>query len=110
MYDVIGIVVFMAIIVAVAAGILFVIDRLSLRSELTDEERRNFVAKRTQRWQHRWGIFYLSCAVIALVVNALNLGHETLRSRIGWSVPAAAVVIFYLLSRGKHESEDGNGE
>jgi hypothetical protein len=101
MYNLIGIVVFMALVVGVAAGILFVLDRLTLRRGLSREERRAIVAKRTQRWQRAWFIFYLSCAVIVLVVNGLNLGHEGLRSRIGWSVPAAVVVIAFLLSKDK---------
>lgn len=110
MYDLIGIVVFMALVVGVAAGILFVLDRLTLRRGLCQEERRAVVEKRTQRWQRAWFIFYVSCAVIALVANALNLGHESLRSRIGWSVPAAAVVIVFLLSEDKDKDDDREDE
>jgi Na+/proline symporter len=106
MDGVITIVVFMAIVVAIAAGILFVLDRLSLRKDLQDEERRNLVRKRTKKWRRRWLIFYVSCAAIALVVNALNLNHESLRSRIGWSVPAAIVLIVFLLSTGRDEERD----
>ena len=110
MYDLIGIVVFMALVVGVAAGILFVLDRLTLRRGLSQEERRASVEKRTQRWHRAWLIFYLSCAVIALVVNGLNLGHESLRSRIGWSVPAAVVVIVFLLSEDKDKDDDREDE
>ena len=106
MYELIGIVGFMALVVGFAAGILFVLDRLTLRRGLSQEERRAVVQKRTQRWQRAWFIFYLSCAVIALVVNGLNLGHESLRSRIGWSVPAAVVVILFLLSKDKDDDRD----
>ena len=110
MYELIGIVVFMALVFGVAAGILFVLDRLTLRRGLSQEERRAVVEKRTRRWQRVWSIFYLSCAVIALVVNALNLEHESLRSRIGWSVPAAVVVIMFLLSKDKDDDREDENE
>jgi hypothetical protein len=106
MYDVIGIVVFMAIVVGLAAGILFLVDRLTLRSGLSEEERRSLVEKRTQRWQRVWSVFYLSCAVIALVVNVLNPGHEALGWRIGWCVVAALVVIRFLLPEQKTNGDD----
>jgi len=110
MYELIGIVVFMALVIGVAAGILLVLDRLTLRRGLSQEERRAVLEKRTRRWQRAWFIFYLSCAVIALVVNALNPEHESVRSRIGWSVPAAAVVIVFLLSKDKVEDDDREDE
>lgn len=101
----IGIVVFMAIVVGIAAGILFLVDRVTLRSSLTRRtqgDRR----KRTHTWQRRWGFFYVAMAAIALVVNALNLDHESLKSRIGWSVPAALVVIWFLLSKGEKGDDE----
>jgi hypothetical protein len=110
MPEVIGIVVFMAIVVGIAAGILYLVDRLTLRRGLSAEERRAAVAKRTSRARRAWGIFYLSCAVIALVVNVINPDHESLRSRLGWSVPAAVVVILFLLSSGKSDAGDKNQE
>jgi hypothetical protein len=106
MYEAIGIVVFMGIVVGLAAGILFVLDRLTLRPHLSEEERRTLVEKRTRRWQHAWGAFYLFCAMIALIVNTLTLEHETLRQRIGWTVPALMVVIWFLFSRGHNNDED----
>ncbi len=89
------------IVVGIAAGVLFVWDRVTLRSSLTPDERKAIIEKRTEAWQRRWGIFYLTMAAIALVVNALNLGHESLRFRIGTSVPAAAVVIWFRLSKNE---------
>src|SRR5580698_1169665 len=106
MLEVITLVLFMAIVVGIAIGILFVFDRLTLRRGLRKEERQAIVNNRTRRWQRRWWIFYVSCAVIALIVNALNLDHESLRMRIGWSVPAAIVVILFLLSNGKRDARE----
>ena len=99
---IIGIVIFMTIVVGIAAGVLFIRDRVTLRSSHTPDERKTILEKRTQAWQRRWWIFYVTMGAIVLAVNALNLGHESLRSRIGTSIPAAAVVILFLLS------ENGN--
>jgi hypothetical protein len=90
-------------------GILVLLDRLTLRPGLSSEERKEILAKRSQRWQRRWWNFYVCMAVIALVVNGLNLSHENLRSRLGWSIPAAVVVIFFLLSRnstGRNQEDE----
>jgi hypothetical protein len=111
MYDVIGIVVFMAIVVGLAAAILFALDRITLRSGVSKEDRRIVVEKRTARWQRRWAFFYAWCAAVALVVNALNLEHQPLRRRIAWSVLPALVILWFLLSPEKdgggiHEGED----
>jgi hypothetical protein len=108
MVDAIGIVALMAIVVAIAAGILFVPDRLTLRPGLSPDERNAILAKRSEKWQRRWGIFYLTMAVIVLIVNGLNLSHESLRSRLGWSIPAAVVVIFFLLSKNSSNGDPAN--
>ena len=105
MYDVIGIVVFMAIVVGLAAAILFVFDRITLKSGASKEDQRIVIQKRTARWQHRWAFFYASCAAVALIVNAFNLEHQPLKRRIAWSVLPALVVLWFLLSREK----DGGG-
>jgi peptidoglycan/LPS O-acetylase OafA/YrhL len=110
MSDLIGIAVFMAIVVGIAAGILYLVDRLTLPRGLSEEERRAIVAKRTRRARRAWAIFYLSCAAIALVVNVINPEHESLRSRLSWSLPAAIVVILFLLSSGKGDARDKNQE
>ena len=102
----IGIVIFMTIIVGIAAGVLFVWDRVTLRSSLTTEERKAILEKRTDAWQRRWWIFYVTMAAIVLVVNALNLGHESLRTRIGTSIPAAVFVILFLLSNHKDNDRE----
>jgi hypothetical protein len=69
MAEVIGIVVYMAIVVGIAAGLLFLFDRVTLRSGLATEERKSIVERRTRKWQRRWWRFYVAMASIALVVN-----------------------------------------
>jgi hypothetical protein len=109
-YDVLAIVVAIAVVFGLAAGILFVLDRLTLRKASSKGERQLVVAKRTARWRRRWWIFYASCAVIALVVNALNLEHEPLSRRIKWSIVPAIVVILFLLSSDKSSNPSDESE
>jgi len=108
MAEVIAIVVSIAIVVGIAVGMLFVLDRLTLRPGQSADERKAILAKRSEKWQRNWGIFYRSMAVIALVVNGLNLNHESLRSRLGWCIPAAVVVILFLLSKNSANVDQAN--
>ena len=81
---------------ALAAGIQFVRDRLTLRKNLSAEERKALVDSCTGRWLRYYGFFFFIMAVIALFVNAFNLGHESLRWRVAWFAVAAFVVLSYL--------------
>ena len=65
MSDAIAVVISMAIVVGMAAGILFLLDGVTLRSDLSVEEGKAKVRERTARWQRRRGTFYLIAAVIA---------------------------------------------
>jgi hypothetical protein len=105
MPEAIGIVAFIALVVGSAAGLLFFLDRVTLRSSLTKEERKSIVEKRTRKSQRWWWRFYVAAASVALIVNGLNLNHESLKSRIGWSVPAAIVVILFLLSKDNRRGD-----
>ena len=106
MPEFIGIVVFMAIVVGVATGVLLLLDRLTLRSSLAAEDRKSIVEKRTRKWRRRWLLFYVVIASVALGVNGLNLNHESLKSRIGWCIPAALVIILFLLSKDDKAEHD----
>jgi hypothetical protein len=81
---------------ALAAGILFVMDRRTLRKNLSAEERTALVDSRTGRWRRYYGFFFFIMAIIALFVNGFNLGHESLPWRVAWFVIAAFVVLGYL--------------
>jgi hypothetical protein len=81
---------------ALAAGTLFVLDRRTLRKNLSAEQRKALVDSRTGRWLRYYGFFCFLTAIIALFVNAFNLGSESLRWRFAWFVIAAFVVLGYL--------------
>jgi hypothetical protein len=82
--------------IARAAGMQFVMDRLTLRKTLSAEERKALVDSPTGRWLRYYGFFFFIMAVIALFVNAFHLGHESLRWGGAWFVIAAFVVLSYL--------------
>ena len=81
---------------AVAAGTLFVLDRRTLRKNLSAEQRKALVDSRTGRWLRYYGFFFFIMAIIALFVNGFNLGHESLPWRVAWFVIVAFVVLSYL--------------
>jgi hypothetical protein len=84
---------------ALAAGTLFVMDRRTLRKNLSAEGRKAVVDSRTGRWLRDYGFFFFILAVIAFLVQAFHLGHESLRWRVAWVVIAAFVCLSYLSKR-----------
>jgi Na+-driven multidrug efflux pump len=76
MQDVLYAIVFMSLIFGLAAGILFVLDRVTLKKHFTAEEKAIIVAKRAGRWQNCWLCFQACCAVLALIVSIFNPDHE----------------------------------
>jgi len=96
MVEALPIVAFLAFIVGLAALILVFIDRLTLQHNLSDEERKAVVVKRTDRWQRGWGFFIFLMALLALFVSVLNPDHESTTWRVIRSVIAALIVLGYL--------------
>ncbi|MGA7218085.1 MAG: hypothetical protein WBX38_07215 [Candidatus Sulfotelmatobacter sp.] len=70
---------FLGLIVGLAALILFLLDKFTLRPGTSAEERKAAIDARTGRWQRVYGGFFFVMAVIAMVVNAFNLSHESIR-------------------------------
>ncbi len=100
MYDVLMAVAFMSFVFGLAASILLVADRLSIRSKKSEEERTAILSAREGRWIRRYGFFMLVMAAISLVTAALgNNKDEPIGLRIFYIVFAAAFIIFYVASR-----------
>ena len=96
MLEVLSIAAFLGLIVGLAALILLLVDKFTLRSGMPAEERKAAIDFRTSRWQQRYSFFSFIMALIALFVNAFNLGHESIGWRVGWFALAAFVVLRYL--------------
>ena len=89
-------VIFMSIVFAIAAGFLFVLDRLTLRKKVSGQERDEALEKRSRRFANGWSFFFFSMAFISLFVRAFNLDHEALGSRVVWFIFAALIVLGYV--------------
>jgi hypothetical protein len=109
MYDLVVCVVFMAIVVGLAAGILWVVDKCSLPQGVTPEERKAIVEKRTGRWQGLWWKFFVAMAAISLPLNAIGLLRKTepIFPTVIWVVLAAMVLLGAL---NPYKGDDENNE
>lgn len=93
MAEALPIVGFLAFVVGLAALILVFIDRVTLQRNLSEEERKVVVGKRTQRWKRRWRFFIFLIALLALFVSVLNPDHESTAWRAIRFVIAALIVL-----------------
>ena len=54
MTDILSAIVFMSVVVALAAGVLWAVDRRTLPKEASTEEKKAFVDQGTERWRDRY--------------------------------------------------------
>jgi hypothetical protein len=64
-------------VVGLAAGILWVIDKLTLSRGLSATEKAATVEKRTARWQRGWRICFIVMAALSLPINLVGLIRKT---------------------------------
>lgn len=107
MEDVLGIVISMGVVFALAAGILLVVDKLNLHKGLTTEEKDAVVAQRTARWQRRYRIFFYAMAVVSLPLNVLGLIRQTapVFPTVIWIVIALFVLLSLLSPKRQDDAE-----
>ena len=102
--------VFMSVVFALAALILIVRDKLTLRPGMTKEERQAALNRKSARLQRRWAIAFFVMALIALPVHAFGLVEEPLWQRLLYFVLAALIVLNVLSGwrgfSGQRQSED----
>jgi len=112
MEEILTIVVFMGIVFALAAGILVVIDKFTLRKGLAKEEKVTAVAQRTARWQQRWRILFVVMAAISLPLNWIGLLRKTepLFPTIIWIVLATLVLLGALISARRDDGKEDHAE
>lgn len=87
--------------VLLAAAVLFVRDRLTLRSGMTREDRNRITKARSIRALNRWRIFILFCAVVSLPFNMADFGHQQARHR----AVEAIIAIFFIFRYYRKRSE-----
>lgn len=87
--------------VLLAAAVLFIRDRLTLRSGLTREERNRITKARSIRALNRWRVFTLFCAVVSLPFNLADFGHQQARYR----AVEAIIAIFFIFRYYRKRSE-----
>jgi hypothetical protein len=95
MADVLFAIVFMTLVVGVAAGILFLVDRLTLTPETPVEDRKALVARRTARWQTRYRKVFAVMAAVSIPINlvAIVTKSEPLMPNVLYVVLAVAFLL-----------------
>jgi len=91
--DVIGIVIALAVVFGLAALILAFSDKMTLKGNMSAEERKTVVGKRSKRLHRGWAIAFLIVAIIALPIHAFGLEREPLWQRLVYVGVAAFIVI-----------------
>lgn len=100
MYDLLMAVAFMSVVFGLSASILFIADRLTVRSKKSAQEGAAALQAREGRWRKRWGFLMFLMAAISLIVAALGGNKEDpLEFRVFEIVFAAAFVILYVRCR-----------
>jgi hypothetical protein len=80
--------------VLLAATVLFVRDRLTLPSGMTNQDRSRIVQARSMRALRRWHLFILFCACVSLPFNLADFRHQTARYRV-----MEAIIAIFLIFR-----------
>lgn len=104
-YDIIGIAISLAVVIGLAALILVFRDKVTLRPNMSAEERDAAIAKRSKRLHRGWVTALFIMALVALPVHAFGLIDEPLWQRLAFFGLAALIVISFLL--GRRDSDQG---
>jgi hypothetical protein len=98
-YDIIGIAISLAVVVGLAALILVFRDKVTLKPNMSAEERDAAIVKRSKRLHRGWLTALFIMALVALPVHAFGLIDEPLWQRLAFFGLAALIVISFLLGR-----------
>jgi hypothetical protein len=97
-YDIIGFAIALVAIFGLAALILVFRDKVTLKPNMSAEERDAAITKSSNRLHRGWAIALFIMALIALPVHAFGLIGEPLWQRLVFFGLAALIVISFLLS------------
>jgi hypothetical protein len=97
---------FMGIPVFLAAGLLFIRDRLTFRPDMSGEEGNQIAQTRSLRAINGWHLFTFLCACISLPFNLANFGHQQARSRVVEAIVAIVFIFWYYRKRSEIRIEN----
>ena len=109
--DIIGIVICLAVVFGLAGLVLVFSDNVTLKPNMSAEEREAATAKRSNRLRRGWAVALFIMALIALPLHAFGVEHEPLWQRLLYLGLAAFIVVNFLLSwhRSRKRVGSGNG-
>jgi hypothetical protein len=108
--DIIGIVVFLAVVFGLAALILVFGDKVTLKPNMSGDQRQAAITRRSERLQRGWAIAFFIMALIALPVQAFGLKDEPLSQRLLFLALAALIIINFLFSWHNSRNQEGSGK
>jgi|SRR5579884_979344 len=98
MYDVLMTLACLTVVFGLGASILFILDRLTISSKESAQERTAALSAREGRWIKRFSFFMLLMAIGSLLASVSGTDKDQ-PMRLFYSVFAAAFIIFYIRSR-----------
>ncbi len=93
--DIIGFVVGLTVLFGLAALILIFRDKLTLKPNMSAEEREAAISKRSNRLQRGWAIAFVIMASVALPLHVFGVEHEPLWQRPLYSGLAASLSLIF---------------
>jgi hypothetical protein len=108
--DITGTVISLAVVFGLAAVILVFRDKVTLRPNMSTEEREAVITIRSNHLHRGWAIAFFIMALVALPVHAFGLEHEPLWQRLLYVGLAALIVINFLLSWRDSRNREGLGK
>ena len=106
--DIIRIVISLAVVFGMAVLILVFRDKVSLKPNMSAEEREGVIQKSSNRFKRGWAIALFIMAVVALPVHAFRLIDEPIWQRLVFLAMAALIVISFLLSWNASRNQEGS--
>jgi uncharacterized membrane protein YhaH (DUF805 family) len=100
----------LTVLFGLAALILIFRDKVTLKPNMSPEEREAAISKRSNHLQRGWAIAFVIIAVVILPLHVFGVEHEPLWQRLFYSVLAAFIVINFLLNWCRSRNREGSGK
>ena len=94
-----------ALAVALAAYLLFIRDRRTLRPEMSPAERNRVASQNHARTMHWWHVLFLIAAIVAFVLNFRRTGRQPPWAQLAEIAVVAILVFKYYRDRSEERIE-----